>query len=53
MQTLADFSSKWSHPDYPPDQVDPDALDDVEAALGLTLPTAYRAAVTYLTFLNS
>lgn len=36
------FTSKWGHPDYPPDPESEETLAEAEEQLGLALPGAYR-----------
>lgn len=45
MNELADFASKWSHADYPPEAVSVVDIDRAEAQLGARLPGDYRDAV--------
>ncbi|WEK59331.1 MAG: SMI1/KNR4 family protein [Candidatus Brevundimonas phytovorans] len=45
MRALADFSSKWSHPEYPPVRVLVADLKRAEDQLDSRLPSDYRDAV--------
>jgi len=36
------FTSKWGHPDYPPDPESEETLAEAEEQLGVALPKAYR-----------
>jgi len=45
MRALADFASKWSHPEYPPETVLVADLARAEEQLGGRLPADYREAV--------
>lgn len=45
MRALADFASKWSHPEYPPKPVLVADLERAEDGLGGRLPGEYRDAV--------
>lgn len=45
MRALADFASKWSHPEYAPEPILLVDLDRAEAQLGGRLPDEYRDAV--------
>ena len=43
--SLQRFIELWTHPDYPPDSVEPGALDSLESRLQTYLPIDYRAAI--------
>lgn len=45
MHALADFASKWSHPEYPPEPVLVADLTRAEEVLGGRLPADYRDAI--------
>lgn len=45
MREFADFSTKWSHPEYPPEPVLVGDLARAEEQLGGRLPADYREAV--------
>lgn len=45
MHALADFASKWSHPDDAPKPILPADLERAETQLGGRLPDEYRAAL--------
>jgi hypothetical protein len=43
--SLAQFIAKWTHEDYPPEEVAGSELDAVEARFGFALPEDYRQAI--------
>lgn len=45
MHALADFASKWSHPEYPPEPVLAADLARAEELLGGSVPADYRDAI--------
>jgi hypothetical protein len=45
MDVFAQFIAKWTHPDYPPEKIDPTQFAAVEARFG-SLPQVYKDAVT-------
>lgn len=48
MHALADFASKWSHPDNAPKPILPADLEHAETQLGGRLPDEYRVALLNL-----
>ena len=45
MRALADFTSKWSHPEYTPEPILISDLERAESQLGGRLPDDYRDAI--------
>lgn len=45
MNELQAFARKWSHPDYPPRKVAPEALSSAERSMGVSLPQDYKSQI--------
>ncbi|WP_428525647.1 SMI1/KNR4 family protein [Roseibium sp.] len=44
-EELAQFATKWYHPDYRPDRVTADEMDKLEREFDISLPKDYRAQI--------